>query len=51
VFLDLEVKLHLRNAISKLQSLAHNFLSPRFTDLFNYRKWYKMYMDSIKVVI
>jgi len=39
--LDLEVKLHSRNAILKLQSLAHNqFLSPRFTNLFKYA-WYK----------
>jgi len=33
--LDLDVKLHSRNAILKLQSLTHNqFLSPRFTNLF-----------------
>jgi len=37
VLLDLEIKLHSRNVILKLQSLAHDqFSSPRFTNLFKY---------------
>jgi len=41
MLLGLEVKLHSRNTILKLQSLTHNqFSSPRFTNLFQYA-WYK----------
>ena len=41
MLLDLDVKLHSRNAILKLQSLTHNqFSSPRSTNLFKYA-WYK----------
>ena len=41
MLLHLDVKLHSRNAILKLQSLTHNqFSSPRFTNLFKYA-WYK----------
>ncbi|XP_076165796.1 uncharacterized protein LOC143145892 [Ptiloglossa arizonensis] len=38
---DLDINLHLRNNIIKLQSLTHNQLSsPRFRELFKY-SWYK----------
>ena len=41
MLLDLDVKLHSRNTILKLQSLSHNqFSSSRFTNLFKYA-WYK----------
>ncbi|XP_029162654.1 uncharacterized protein LOC114934181 [Nylanderia fulva] len=41
MLLDLDVKLHSRNNILKLQSLTHNqFSSPRFKNLFKYA-WYK----------
>lgn len=41
LLLDLEIKLHSRDAILKLQSLTHfQFSSPRFRDLFKYA-WYK----------
>jgi len=37
----LEIRLHSRDAILKLQSLTHyQFLSPRFRDLFKYA-WHK----------
>jgi len=45
VLLDLEVKLHSRNAILKLQSLAHNqFSSPRFINLFKYALYKSGYL-------
>ena len=38
---DLDVNLHQRNSIIKLQSLVHNqFSSPRFVDMFKYA-WFK----------
>jgi hypothetical protein len=41
MLLDLEVKLHSRDSILKLQSLTHfQFSSPRFRNLFKYA-WYK----------
>ena len=41
MLLNLEVDLHVRNNILKLQSLTHNqFSSPRFRNLFKYA-WYK----------
>jgi len=41
ILLDLEIKLHSRDSILKLQSLTHyQFSSPRFRDLFKYA-WHK----------
>lgn len=44
---DLDINLHLRNNILKLQSLTHNqFSSPRFVNLFKYAWWKSGYLSD-----